>query len=168
MTTLFAQPYDISASGFYFESMEEYQAKAAKARNDYGQPVEEFEIQFIDGEGIDTELGQAIGLDQGNFGAFLEFCDDLDDDQKIRLIIAYGECGYTFDAESCDPDGFDIDLYELDTMRELAELLVDEGLMGDIPERLMAYFDYDALARDLAVDYSQISVNGRGYVYRCG
>ena len=47
MTQLHAQPYDISASGFYFDSLEDYQAKAAKARNDYGDPVEEFEIQFI-------------------------------------------------------------------------------------------------------------------------
>jgi len=54
MTTFYAQPYDISAIGFYFESYEDYQEKVKKAINTYGQVVEEFEIQFIDGEEIDS------------------------------------------------------------------------------------------------------------------
>ena len=52
-TTFYAQPYDISASGFYFDSEESYLAKIGTIRNDYGQPVEEFEIQFIDGDAMD-------------------------------------------------------------------------------------------------------------------
>ena len=59
MTTLFAQPYDISACGFYFETADEFTAKAIAATNDYGDPVEEFEIQFIDGADIDCELARA-------------------------------------------------------------------------------------------------------------
>ena len=62
MTTLFAQPYDISARGFYFDTASEYSAKAAKLKNDYGQPVEEFEIQFIDGDGLDAKLFEALGV----------------------------------------------------------------------------------------------------------
>ena len=31
MTTLFAQPYDISASGFYFESADDYTDKVRQA-----------------------------------------------------------------------------------------------------------------------------------------
>ena len=56
MTTLHAQPYDISANGFFFETTEEYNEKASKLVNSYGQPVEEFELQFIDGESIDADL----------------------------------------------------------------------------------------------------------------
>ncbi|MCB1563899.1 MAG: antirestriction protein ArdA, partial [Alphaproteobacteria bacterium] len=72
MTTLFAQPYDISANGFYFETEEEYNERASKLLNSYGWPVEEFEIQFIDGESIDCELFRALGIHQGNFAAYLE------------------------------------------------------------------------------------------------
>ena len=36
MTELFAQPYDISAQGFYFQTAEEYQEKSAKTKNDFG------------------------------------------------------------------------------------------------------------------------------------
>jgi len=46
MTTFYAQPYDISAIGFYFESFDDYQEKIKKAINAYGQAVEEFEIQL--------------------------------------------------------------------------------------------------------------------------
>ena len=49
--TLHAQPYDIEARGFYFKTLEEYKEKAAKNFNSYGGIVEEYEFQFIDGEG---------------------------------------------------------------------------------------------------------------------
>ncbi len=42
--TFFAQPYDITATGFYFESAEEFAIKAAALRNETKQPVEEFEL----------------------------------------------------------------------------------------------------------------------------
>lgn len=45
MTKLYAQPYDTAANGFFFETFEEYTQQANKAKNRYGDPVEEFEIQ---------------------------------------------------------------------------------------------------------------------------
>ncbi len=53
-------------------------------------------------------------------------------------------------------------------MRELAEQFVEEGLFGDIPERLQFYIDYDAIARDLAVDYSEAVIASSRVIYRCG
>ena len=111
MTTLFAQPYDISACGFYFESIEQYRTKASTLKNDYGDPVEEFEIQFIDGERIDCTLASAFGVNQANLSRFFDLVDQWDDDQKTRFIIAVGESGYNTD---CDPDDLDIDVFELD------------------------------------------------------
>ena len=134
MTTLFAQPYDLSANGFYFETAEEYSAKANALRNDYGQPVEEFEIQFIDGDDLDCDLAKAIGLNQANANRFLELADEWDDEQKTRYILAVGECGCDFDLNNDNPDDLDVDIYELDSMRELAEQFVDEELCGKIPE----------------------------------
>ncbi|HIE30551.1 TPA: antirestriction protein ArdA [Candidatus Poribacteria bacterium] len=168
MTTLFAQPYDLSANGFYFENAEEYGAKANALRNDYGQPVEEFEIQFIDGEDLDCDLAKAIGLNQVNTARFLELADEWGDDQKTRYILAVGECGYQFDLDNDNPDDLDVDIYQLDTMRDLAEQFVDEGLCGEIPEGMRYYFDYDAYARDLAMDYSDATINGTRIIYRCG
>ncbi len=168
MTTLYAQPYDISACGFYFETADDYNEKAKRAVNNFGQPVEEFEIQFIDGEQIDCELAKAIGLHQGSFAEFLELVEDLEDHEKVSLIIAIGECGYDYDPGKTSAGDFEVDLYEMGSMRELAEHFVDEGLMGEIPENLVMYFDYDALARDLAVEYSETTIDGSRYIYRCG
>ena len=166
MTQLFAQPYDISASGFYFDSVEDYQAKAAKAVNHYGEPVEEFEMQFIDGKDIDCALANAIGINQANITDFLELSEDWEDWQKINVIIACGECGYDFDPQ-CDPDLLGVELYFVDGLKELAEQFAEEGLYGDIPESLQYYIDYDAIARDLGMEYSKIEVAGQSYVYRC-
>ena len=83
------------------------------------------------------------------------------------MIIAVGECGYCFDFDSNDPDDFDVTLYEVDTMKELAEQFVDEGLYGDISDSLRFYIDYEAIARDLRMDYSDIRVDGVNYIYRC-
>lgn len=167
MTTLFAQPYDISANGFYFETEEEYNERASKLLNSYGWPVEEFEIQFIDGESIDCELFRALGIHQGNFAAYLEAVEDWSEDDKIKVIIAVGEAGYKFDLGKDTPDQFDIDLYELDSMKDLAEQFVEEGLFGEIPASIQNYLDYDAIARDLGMDYSEIRIDGTNYIYRC-
>ena len=166
MTQLFAQPYDISANGFYFETAEGYKKNANALRNEYGDPVEEFEIQFIDGEEIDCDLAKAIGLNQANSAQFFECVDDWDEWQKQQVIITVGECGYAFDANTA-PDNFDVEIYEINTMRELAEQFVDDGLFGEVPKPFQFYINYDAIARDLAVDYSEVEIAGKRLIYRC-
>ena len=166
-TKLYAQPYDISAAGFYFETAEQYEECAAKAVNNFGQPVEEFEIQFIDGERIDCELARAWELNQVNFEEFLESAADWDDECKRHYIIAVGECGYSHFDVVDDPESVEVDLYPVHSLRELAEQFVEEGLFGEIPEPLRFYIDYEAIARDLGVDYSKTHIAGEDYVYAC-
>jgi len=167
MTRLYAQPYDITACGFYFDDAESYARKAAELRNAYGEPVEKFEIQFIDGEPLDAALARAWGLSQCNFAHFFEAVLDWDEEQKLRFIIAVGGCGYSFEPESVDPYDFEIDLYFVDTLRDLAEEFVDEGLYGEIPQRLTCYIDYEAIARDLSVDFAMTEIDGRRLAYAC-
>jgi antirestriction protein len=163
-----AQPYDISASGFYFRSREEFNALRLACRGDTGLPVEEFEIQFIDGETLDAYFADAYGLNQESVFRIIELIEEWDKDAKRRFIIAVGECGYSFDPDTVDPDDFEVEIYEGTSMRELAQQFVDEGLFGEIPERLQFYIDYDAIARDLAADYSEADIAGTRLVYRCG
>ena len=165
--SLYAQPYDISATGFYFSNSEEFNDKSSKLRNDYGDQVEEFEIQFIGGKDLDCELFKALSVHQGDLDNFFMACEEWDDDQKIKVIIAVGEVGYRFDLDNNDPDDFDIDLYEMDSLKELAEQFVEGGLYGEIPENIKFYLDYDAIAYDLGMDYSEITLAGQRYVYRC-
>ncbi|MEL6570957.1 MAG: antirestriction protein ArdA [Pseudomonadota bacterium] len=168
MTRFFAQPYDIAASGFYFEDQEGFERQIGNIRNDYGQPVEEFEIQFIDGEAIDCAFANAWGINQANIIRFLEVLDSWEDHEKLRFIIAVGECGYNFDPDTASADDYDVDIYGEESLRELAERFVEEGLFGDIPEALCFYIDLDAIARDLSADYAEIEIAGERMVYRCG
>lgn len=168
MTQLFAQPFDRSAKGFYFEDYEQYFERASVLKNDYGDPVEELELQWIDGDDIDCDLAKAWGVNQANLKDFFDALVDWDERQKIRYIIAVGECGYSHEQVANNPDDIDIDIYELNSLKELAYEFVEEGLFGDIPERLQGYLDYEAIARDLSMDYSEITFNGTNLIYRCG
>ena len=166
MTQLYAQPYDCSACGFFFEYAEEYETRSSHNRKLSGELVEEYEIQFIDGDEIDSDLAKAWGLSQCNFAAFLEATDTWDEDQKIRFIIAVGDCGHGHDEAASNPDQIDLMYYQFDSLRELAEHFVDEGLFGsEIPENLRVYLDYDAIARDLSVDYSEVEIGGTNYIF---
>ena len=168
MTTLYAQPYNIDATGFYFESAEDYDTKAKGNFDRFGQFVEEYEIQFIDGEEIDCELAEALGLNQCNFAKFFDLVDEWEEHEKIRFIIAVGENGYVFDPNADSIDLLDVDIYGVSSLKELAEQFVEDGLYGDIPESLQFYIDLDAITRDLAVDYSETEIAGEHFVYRCG
>lgn len=168
MSTFYAQPYDITAEGFYFTSTEEFRDCAAKTRNQCGLPVEEFEIQFVDGEAIDAALAHALDVHQGNVAYFFEREIEWDKHDKCVAIIATKECGYSLDLECCDPGSFDIDIYDVSDLRELAEMFVDDGLYGDIPEHLANYIDYEAIARELAEHFSETCIAGTRLIYCCG
>lgn len=45
-------------------------------------------------------------------------------------------------------------------MKEVAERFVDEGLFGEIPDHLVHYIDYDAIARDLSIEYTETEIAG--------
>lgn len=167
MTTYYAQPYDLHAAGFYFEDATSYLAKIETITNDYGDRVEEFEIQFIDGESIDAKLSTAIGLDQCTILKVMTYIDDWNEEQKLNVILAVGECGYSFDIKSSVPEDFEIDLHADMTLSDLAYIFVDEGMFGDIPANIITYLDFDLIARDLGYDYTEITIAGVNYVYRC-
>jgi len=167
MTTLFAQPYDLSVVGFYFQTKESYDRKAARTIDCMGLPVEEYEIHFIDGKTIDGVLFKTLRVNQTTFGAYLDACDAWGDDEKRKVIIAVSECGYGFDLGRDTPDGLDVDIYPVESLKELAEQFVDDGLFGEIPASIANYLDYEAIARDLEFDYTETTIAGDRLVYRC-
>ena len=65
-----ATPYDISATGFYFEDYDDYCKKPATHKNHYGDPVEEYEIQIIDGENV--RLFNALNVGQASLKQWLD------------------------------------------------------------------------------------------------
>lgn len=66
---------------------------------------------------------------------------------------------------------YDVEIYDFrgdssftDTFELLAMQFVDDGLFGEIPESLESYINYEKIARDLRIDYSEFEsrVIGRG------
>jgi len=165
--TYYAQPYDMDANGFYFSTKYDYKAALNTSRNSYGQQVEEFEIQFIDGDCLDGELFDALAINQATIIGFIDKLVKWSKDDKIKLILAVGESGYSFDISQDDPADFDIDIYPDTSLRDLADQFVDEGLFGEISDRVMMYLDYDRIARDLGYDYTQTRIAGETYTFRC-
>lgn len=83
------------------------------------------------------------------------------------MILAVGECGYDIEPVLGHIGGVDLDIDYASSMRELAEQFVEEGLFGEVPERLQYCLDYDAIARDLSVDYTETVIAGETLIYRC-
>ncbi len=161
---LCATPYDMDAPFFYFSTLEEYESRVATLTNRYGQPVEEFMIDFIDGSRLESELAQAVKLDQCNFAKFLEVVDDWHDYEKTIAIIAMGhDSSLSLDD---DPHRRDVEIYEARDYKDLAEQFVDEGYYGEIPDHLIHYIDYEAIGRDLRFDYHRTTVAGDTFFYR--
>lgn len=167
--SIYANPYDIEAGGFYFSSVEEFEQKAKGRTNNYGQPVEEYGFEFIDGSLLECALAKAIGSNLCNLVKFFEVVETWSDDEIIKACIMFGEgilhlCEWD-DYEASDGD--DLELYEDMSFTELAEHFVDEGIYGDIPEHLAYYIDYQAIGRDLSCDgFCKIEVGNYSFIYR--
>ncbi|GGX91271.1 hypothetical protein GCM10007160_18460 [Litchfieldella qijiaojingensis] len=144
MSTLFAQPYDLHAAGFYFDSEEEYMDKSEKCRNEFGQPVEEFEIQFIDGD--NPKIFKAAGISQATIGDWFDDLDHLSDDEAIAIIYLLDNVGMDLSDALSKADEVQV---WWGSIRDYAEELVDYCF--DLPEIAQRYFDYDSFARDLQI-----------------
>lgn len=159
-TTLHAQPYNIDASGFYFHDFEEYEAKSEALRDRFGNPVEEFEIQFIDG--ADAGLFEACGINQANLGTWFDDIEAMEDHEKTAIYFLTGTLGHTLDQALSKVD--EVIVFEGDA-KEAAEELFEECYAHTIPENLRFYFDMEKFARDLEVcgDFNEFEYEGVTY-----
>lgn len=95
MTTLHATPYNIDAAGFYFESTADYKNKSESHLDRFGNLVEEFEIQFIDGD--DAELFNACDITQSNLNTWLDDIECMSESDKLNLHYLIAVTGYTLE-----------------------------------------------------------------------
>ena len=159
-----ATTYDINANGFYFSTLEEYKEKAEKHTNIYGQKVEEFEIQFIEGDY--PELFRELGINQANLNLWFEYFEELEGEQAIKCMYLSLDRGMTIE----EIKEFDLDQIHLfrGTAKEYAENYLEEtGMLEQIPGNLLYYIDYDVFARDLVLgsDIAEFDApNGTRYI----
>lgn len=150
MTEFYAQPYSIEHTGFYFDSIEKYEAGMEKLNK---RGCEEVEIQFIDGDDHLSRLADAAKIGQGDVDIWFEELDDLDDTETTQIMFLL-DCGYSLsDAldryeDVCIFNGKASD-YAYDLINDTTE----------IPENLRFYIDYDAIARDMEINGEITEIN---------
>ena len=160
-----ATPYDISAMGFYFSTYEEYKEKAAHHRNENGNLVEEFEIQFIDGDNY--QLFNAVGVNQANLGQWFNDFEELDGDDSIKATYLAEYSGYR-EMDDILNHLEDVMLFEGTALEYAEQYIEDTGMLDDMPENLRYYFDAGAFARDLLIggDIAVVDINNTEFVVR--
>ena len=163
MTNIYhATPYDISASGFYFNTLAEYQEKSIKHRNEYGDPVEEYEIQFIDGDNY--RLFGSLGVNQANLDKWFSDFEELESDSAIKAVYLSEDLGYAIDDILDRLD--DVCLFEGTSLEYAEGYIEDTGLLDQIPENLRFYFDTEKFAGDMVLggDIFELEIDGKNYI----
>ena len=142
-TTLFAQPYSCDASGFYFTNGAVFDDQVAEAVDRFGCPVEEFEIQFIDGEGC--ALFDLLNVTQATVHTFYETLETLTDEQQAALYFLVSDRGMDVAEALAQVD--DVQL-TTQTAESYAEDMFDD-LYPDLPTQARSYIDISAWQQDL-------------------
>jgi hypothetical protein len=151
MAKLYAQPYDMDAKGFYFSGADEYHKKAAKNRNHFGQVVEEYMFEFIDGTDAEFMIFEALkGGDWLDLEKYEEVVDELaDDPEKALGVKTLLKSGF---AEKKVLDNLDeIHVSQQSPEDYTYELLEDAGY----PSGSDWYFDYERYGAAVRDDEEQ-------------
>ena len=160
-TLLFAQPYNIDARGFQFSSAEEFETKQEALCDRFGNEVEEFEIQYIDGD--DSKLFEACKINQTNLDVWFDDIESLNDQQKAALFYLVDN-GYDLDEALEKID--DVCISECSLIDAASELF-DECYLPEVPEAVRPYIDYDAFARDCRLGGDMCEFRFGGTTYTC-
>jgi len=166
MTTgdYFAQPYNTMAAGFYFSDYEEYTAKAQALRDPFGSPVEEFEIQAIDLDRAQSELFEALKIDQSTLERWFDEVVYLDEHDMAAVFFLVDNSGYDLDSAMDKKD--DVSLHHGDLLDAATELF-DECYASSIPDNLKSYIDYEAFAYDCRCSGDMVEFSFGGSTYTC-
>ena len=167
MNEYHATPYDISATGFYFKNYEEYSQKAKTHTNAYGQPVEEYEIQFIDGE--NHELFRALNVSQANIKQWFDDFEDLAGEELVKATYLASDLGYSMNDDIHNRFD-DVTLFEGSPKEYVEQYIEDTGMLNELPDHLRYYFDTEAYARDILLsgDIAEVEIMNTNYVVMGG
>jgi len=148
--SLHAQPYDISANGWYFKSASDWVKKFQSHL-----PVEEYEIQFIDGPDAARALFDAMGVNQVSVEEYFERLSEIKsmrEDELAALHYALHGLGLDF-GEALRLVEDEIRVTEGHAKEYVEEMIDDQGGVGALGrETIERYFDYEAFGRDLGFD----------------
>lgn len=147
---LYANPYDITKTGFYFESVEQFETGVAKSL------AEEFEIDVIDCE-LPRAIYDAMKINQTNIEDSFELAEILEslDVEQLTAIEFLLDCGHDIQYAMNKFEDVCISSESLDDYAY--GLMVD---CYDVPDSLIHYLDYRRFGRDLVLEGSVAQLNG--------
>lgn len=150
MTEFYAQPYSVEHTGFYFSSIETFEAGMKKLNK---KGCEEVEIQFIDGDDHLCDLAKVSNIHQGSVSQWFETLDDLDDTAVTQICFLL-DCGSSLN-DALDHYK-DVCLFH-GTVSDYACDLTNET--SEVPEFLVNYIDYDAIAHDMELNGEIVEIS---------
>ena len=156
-TTLYANPYDTSYTGFYFGSIEEFNEQLSQAS------YEEVEIDYIDGD--NPGLFQATKIHHGNVDLWFDELDQYSDDSHEASAICYL-----------------LDMMDLDeAIKRMDEVILHRGSLADyafelvddicsleqLPNLIRNQIDYESIGRDLELNSEVAEIHHNLWVVNC-
>lgn len=165
----YANPYNTDATGFYFETYEEFTEKMEEAKDSFGNQVEEFMIDVIDGSREELQLVEAIKIDQGNVEEVIEYIDTSDEDEwpTIFYLLDNGVCDDLDDAKRQAMDY----CVAKESLLDAATEIFDECYLCVIPKEhrnsIQQYIDYESFANDCKVGGDLVEFEFGGETYTC-
>jgi hypothetical protein len=162
MTILHASPYNPDARGFNFSTAEEFTTQASALLDRYGNAVEEFELQYLDGE--DSQLFEACGINQCNLPTWFDDIEPLEDYEKAALFYLVDQVGYRLN-EALEKIA-DVCISECSLIDAASELF-DECYLSEVPQAIQNYIDYDAFARDCRLGGDMCEFRFNGATFTC-
>ena len=157
MTTLYANPYDTSYTGFYFDTIDQFNQKLSQAN------YEEVEIDYIDGD--NPRLFQAVKIHQGNVDLWFDELDQYSDDSQEALSI-----GYLLDIMHLDEAikrRDEVILYRGSPADHAFELVSDVYPLDELPDIIKHHIDYDSIGRDLELNSEVTEIRHNLWVVNC-
>ena len=143
MTMFHAQPYSTEYQGFYFESAEQYNDNMKRL---YKLGCEEVEIQFIDGDDHLCQLASSMNISQCDIELWFDTLENMHNYETQQIIFLLG-LGYSI-KDALDRY-IEVSIF-YGTKRDYAIEIIEE--IYDIPQNLLFYIDYDAIARDMEIN----------------
>ena len=157
MTTLYANPYDITYTGFYFDSTDQFNQELSQAH------YEEVEIDYIAGD--NPKLFQAADIHQGNVDLWFDELDQYSDDGHEAISISYLLDFY--DIEEAIKRHDEVIIYRGSIADYAAELVEDVYPLDELPDIIKHHIDYDSIARDLELNSEVAEVGHNVWVVNC-
>jgi len=147
---LYANPYDKSKAGFYFESAEQFNNGVVKCG------AEEYEIDVIDSD-LSSTVYEGMKINQTNIEESFELAEQLEsmDVEQLVAIEFLLDCGHDM---SYALDKYDDVCVTSESLDEYAYGLLEDCY--DVPENLIHYLDYRKFGRDLVLGGDVAELNG--------